>query len=275
MKTTYQIFALILFLLFVLGCEKELIQSDPTSISELDNTEEVFSKTVTYSWQRMPGHLKQISVGSEVWGVNYQDEIYKWNGSGWTIMPGHLKHVSVGDDGEVWGVNSEDEIYTWTGSGWHYHTIGHLKQISVGDDHNIWGVNSLDMIYKWGIYVYPYHPWMYISGELKHVSVGYQGYEVWGVNSNDWIYRWDALWGWERMPGQLKQISVGSGSAIWGVNSEDEIYKWNNSSYSWVRITPGHLKYISVNYNGSVWGVNSEDEIYKLVKHYQSNAENE
>ena len=33
-------------------------------------------------------------------------------------VTGVLKHVSVASDDTVWGVNEDDEIYRWNGSSW-------------------------------------------------------------------------------------------------------------------------------------------------------------
>ena len=50
--------------------------------------------------------------------------------------------------------------------------------------------------------------------------------EVWGTNSKDEIYKrpGDGSGSWQRIGGELKDVSVGS-QYVWGVNSSNEIYK--------------------------------------------------
>jgi hypothetical protein len=64
-------------------------------------------------------------------------------GSGWL---GRSRTVSVADDGTVWGVNSEDEIYRWEGARWQQAT-GSLKQICAGSATRL-GVNGNDNVFR-------------------------------------------------------------------------------------------------------------------------------
>jgi hypothetical protein len=141
-------------------------------------------------WQNITpeGRLYQIDVGSgnEVWGLNAQNRIYKWNGSTWiNITPtGALYNVSVGSDGTVWGLNVNYQPVQWNGNDWIVKP-GQLKQISVGSANNIWGINSSNKIYKWNG-----SDWTNITptGALKYVAAGNDG-TVWGVNSSGLIYK--------------------------------------------------------------------------------------
>ena len=101
-------------------------------------------------WTPVHGSLKYVSVGADgaVWGVNYEDEIYRWNGSGWNQIAGSLKQISVGNASNVWGVNSDDEIYRRSGNSW-TQVSGALKHVSVANDGTVWGVNDDDEIYRW------------------------------------------------------------------------------------------------------------------------------
>ena len=48
------------------------------------------------SWRRISGNLVHISVGSQVWGVNRGQHIYKYmGGNRWKHMPGRLVNVRV------------------------------------------------------------------------------------------------------------------------------------------------------------------------------------
>ncbi len=211
-------------------------------------------------WMRISGALKQVSVGfgNQVWGVNANDYIYRYNGNNsWTRIAGRLKHVSVGQNGVVWGVNANDYIYRYNANNTWTRIPGRLKQLEVGAGGRVWGVNSSDYIYRYN----GNNTWTNIPGRLKYVSVGQNGV-VWGVNSTDYIYRYNGNSSWTKIPGRLKQIEVGSGGEVWGVNSGDYIYRYDNDR-TWTR-AQGRLQHVSVGKNGVVWGVNSGNAIYKL-----------
>ena len=97
--------------------------------------------------------MSDISVGgNEIWGVNRASQIWKRTAStSWVRIPGGLKQVSVSDKDHVWGVNSGDHIYRRTGDSWQQ-VSGRLKVVSVGQS-GVWGVNSNDDIfYRTGTY---------------------------------------------------------------------------------------------------------------------------
>jgi hypothetical protein len=50
-----------------------------------------------------------------LWGVDAKDDVYLWTGIGWQKIQGHLKQISVGADGTVWGINTKDEIWAYAG----------------------------------------------------------------------------------------------------------------------------------------------------------------
>ena len=102
---------------------------------------------VSNEWRLYNGKLKVISVGgTEIWGVNSADNIYKKTLTGnWVQIPGKLKQVSVSENNRVWGVNSGDNIYRRNGNSWQQ-VGGKLKCVSVGQA-GVWGVNSNDDIF--------------------------------------------------------------------------------------------------------------------------------
>ena len=99
------------------------------------------------NWEVVSGKLKVVSVGgTEIWGVNSADNIYKKSLTGnWVNIGGKLKQISVSDLNRVWGVNSGDNIYRRNGNSWQQ-VEGKLKCVSVGQA-GVWGVNSGDNIY--------------------------------------------------------------------------------------------------------------------------------
>lgn len=42
----------------------------------------------------------------------------RWSGSSWTPMPGHLKQISVGSQHHVWGIGTDGKPYRWVGDDW-------------------------------------------------------------------------------------------------------------------------------------------------------------
>lgn len=220
-------------------------------------------------WYLKPGALKQVSVGDQnnIWGINSDDQIYRWNGSDWTnITPGgRLNQISAASDGTVWGTNTAGQIYRWDGIDWINVTPGaRLRQVSVGSATIIWGTNLEGQIYRWNG-----SDWTNVTpgARLEQVSVASDG-TVYGVNSTNQIYRWNGN-DWAAVPGALFQISVGSANTIWGVNSQDQIFKWSGSDWQNITYT-GRLRNVSVGSDGTVWGVNSSYLIYKGTFYLES-----
>ena len=210
----------------------------------------------SFNWNKAPGLLRQVSIGDDekVWGVNAEDAIYRWNGSGWDKINGRLKHISVGAGRSVWGVNAEDAIYRWNGSGWDK-VNGWLKQISAGSDQSVWGVNAEDAIYRWNG-----SGWDNISGRLKQISVGSRKH-IWGVNAEGVIYYRDVDENrWVSISGiRAKYVSVNDSGKVWAVDSNDKIYRRDDEG--WIQVS-GSLTQLSVGPDNEIWGVNSSDEIY-------------
>ncbi|MBW8185088.1 tectonin domain-containing protein [Shewanella nanhaiensis] len=91
----------------------------------------IFTRNVAGSWSKVSGRLKQISVnddGSEVWGINVNNNIYRRNGSSWSKVGGKLKQISAGTDGNVWGVNSSNTVYRRDGNSWK--SVGNMKAVA-------------------------------------------------------------------------------------------------------------------------------------------------
>ncbi|KAL5254989.1 hypothetical protein ACHWQZ_G014437 [Mnemiopsis leidyi] len=279
----------------------------------LDSQDKIFFRKGEV-WEEYPGRLSDISVGgNEIWGVNSASQIWKRTAStSWVRIPGGLKQVSVSDKDHVWGVNSGDHIYRRTGDAWQQ-VSGRLKVVSVGQS-GVWGVNSNDDIfYRTGTYGDPDTQgtgWQHIGGKLKWISSGLD--IVFGVNSNDHIYyragispSTPAGTNWVGVPGKLSQVDthgdvvVGANSAqdsfsltitqtpgkqqmgswshmnsaprftrvstgeagVWAVNSNHHIHY--RSGEGWIKY-PGGLVDISVG-GSEIWGVNSAHLIYRKI----------
>lgn len=91
----------------------------------------IFKRSASGNWSQISGGLKQVSVnddGSEVWGINASNYIYRWNGSNWTNIGGTLKQISAGTNGNVWGVNINDTVYRRDGNSWQ--PMGSIKSVA-------------------------------------------------------------------------------------------------------------------------------------------------
>ncbi|XP_063689674.1 lectin L6-like [Bolinopsis microptera] len=171
----------------------------------------------------------------------------------WQNIPGRLTKISKGDSG-VWGVDKNDNIYQlkWT------KIAGGLVQVSSGA--SVWGVTKTDAIYKY----LGDDKWQQIPGKLTNVDVSNKD-RVWGVDRGRNIFRRTGG-SWQRIGGNLKQISVGE-SGVWGVTLANDIY-YRVGTYGdadtagtiWIQV-PGKLKWISSG-TDLVVGVTGENEIF-------------
>ncbi|CAG8546758.1 17875_t:CDS:2 [Dentiscutata erythropus] len=167
---------------------------------------------------------------NNVWGVNSQDNIFRYINGAWHQVPGAATYVGVGTDG------------------------------AVGDETHVWGVNNLNNIYlRVNGDINPNGLWAQVGGALIDVSVASDG-TVWGVNGDHNIYKW-AGYNWLVFPSwyKLKQIYVSSQELIVGVNDNNEIYQYVNNTW---RILDGSLKYVAISIDGILWGIDNSDNIY-------------
>ena len=116
---------------------------------------------------------------------------------------------------------------------------------------------------------------------MKTIDVGTGS--IWGTNVDDQIwFKSERTEPWQKVEGNLKQISVGHAGDVWGVTSGGQIYfrefdAWTDSGYvkagsddpldvwdagvEWKQ-KDGHLKQLSVGPNGELWGVSYNRQIW-------------
>ncbi|XP_077163910.1 fish-egg lectin-like [Paroedura picta] len=183
----------------------------------------------------LPGVLTQIDASyGQVYGVNSAGNIYTLQGTTWIKIAGLLIHITFGPLG-IWGVNSNHNIYRSVGGNWRQMT-GLLKQMDAGGNQFIVGVNVNNDIYclsrssAIAADGSSALPWTHIPGKLKYYSCGLLS--CWGVNSADDIYYRhgitpDSCAGstWEKVPGKLSMIEVGTKGEVYGVNRAGNIYR--------------------------------------------------
>ncbi len=101
--------------------------------------------------------------------------------------------------------------------------------------------------------------WERISGELTQISVG-RANQIWGVNNKDQIFHWDGV-KWVSVSGLLKHVSVGEDGVVWGVNTRGQIFE-RTPSGEWREI-PGLARTISVGNARNIWVLNDKDQIFR------------
>ncbi|CAJ0967935.1 unnamed protein product [Ranitomeya imitator] len=225
----------------------------------------------------IPGVLKQIDASNgQVYGVNFGDDIYKWENNNWIQLPGKLIHVTFGPAG-LWGVNRANNIYKWQDNLWQ-NVAGALKQIDAGGEIFVSGVNGLDWIYCLNqvdtLSKATVLPFVQLDGALKYYSCGLNG--CWGVNSiNNIYYRYDvqpsACRGsrWQQVEGSLVMVEVATDGSVYGVNSGGMVYKRDGISAanpvgtSWTQLmVNGNFRHVSYD-QGNLWLLSQEGSIYK------------
>lgn len=72
------------------------------------------------------------------------------------------------------------------------------------------------------------------DGTLQQVSVGGAS-QIVGVNQGN-VWKREAT-GWNKLPGALANVAVGSDGALWGVNASGLIYRWTGSP-DWAVVNP-------------------------------------
>jgi hypothetical protein len=119
----------------------------------------------------------------------------------------------------------------------------------------VWGVDAGNNLFRWNGSAGEFER---MPGSLKQVSVGTDG-EVWGVDLGDNIQRWTRSQ-WQQVPGNLQQLSVRNAQEVWGVGAANNLSRWNGSTWEPI---PGQFEYVSVGGDGTVWAVNANDDVLR------------
>jgi len=211
------------------------------------------------------GELVDVSVGSNAWGVNRNDDIYRRDNGVWTQVPGKLCRITCSDDGTVLGVNRQDGIFRFVGGQWQQ-LPGQLVDVSAGSSQHIWGVNRLGSLYKWDL---NNNKWQQVStatipgGDcIADVSVGADG-TAFVVTKNQKIYQYNTMTQtFSELPGALVCISVLHGGAVVGCNAQGKCYQLSPPN-KWNEITgiPPKQTRVSVGTQG-VWFVGTDQRIH-------------
>lgn len=182
-------------------------------------------------WTPIGGLLVNVSLAQDgaVWGVNGNDLIYRWNGTGWDQMPGMATQVSAGSQGHVWAVSRNNRIWRWNVARNDWDGMpGFAKQVSVASDGAVWVTNPDDAVFRFdGV------DWNYIPGVSKQVVAGSVN-NVWRISPQNTVFKYNpAAAGepWDPMPGSIKQITVAADGEAWGIGVDDNVYRWNGTAW--------------------------------------------
>jgi hypothetical protein len=86
---------------------------------------------------------------SNIWGVNSDNSIYKWNGREWKYIPGSLTDIAASEDGsKVVGVNQWGSIYMYVNNTWLYVPGKNLSRISISNNYVVGINNDGEVFYK-------------------------------------------------------------------------------------------------------------------------------
>jgi len=72
---------------------------------------------------------------------------------------------------------------------------------------------------------------------------------VWALDVQGGVWRWNGV-AFERIPGKLRSLAVGSDGAVWGTDHQDNIYRRTQNGWQQVR---GRLRSIAVGNQNNVW----------------------
>ena len=188
------------------------------------------------TWSRdLGGHhsccVTNIAIaGGNIYGVGTNKALYKRPINGkWKKIASCCVTQIVVHGNYVYGVGTNRWIYRVSTNGGKWQRVNPssccVVNIAISGG-NIYAVGTDKRLWKRPL-PDTKNNWKRISGKLKWVSASNPDY-VYGVNSADHIYKCKkpCTGQWSRVPGRLKQISVGQ--QVWGIgNVPDNIYSSN------------------------------------------------
>jgi len=210
-----------------------------------------------WEFEKMPGALKDISVGNKnlIWGIQRDGTVVSWDiiNEKWTPIPNDLKleKVCVAIDGTVWGitpanVTPKKRIRRWISKTKKWQVVdGGIQQISVGNkqNKNVWAINLQGKVFNNPRYRRRRWTWSKVPGKLKQLSVGIDGY-VWGINTSNIIYQWN------------------KGKKAWDLVDN---YTWNKATKTWELNKDFRLNQLSVKGRWNLWGVDPTGTVYSMT----------
>ena len=216
-------------------------------------------------WRALPGSVKHIAAGAEVYGTGQNHEFYRvvYNSGGdtstWTNYPGTGKRLAAGDAGIVYMIGTNKELYKGNGSGQWVNLGAGNQVVDVGA--NLDQYSSTQYCYTvegngagGGPIYCDYNGAHYqIPGEKVKVDVQSNGLPI-GVNKVGHMYRAygempDNVW-WHYLGTGYIDCAVGPDGKIWGIKSDNTIvYDVGGDE----RYVGGRAVEIAVDINNKAW----------------------
>ena len=228
---------------------------------------------------------------NSVWGVNEQNEVFRWNWSqsAFVRMPGiFLQQVSVGTDGEAWGVDSAGNVSRWNGFVWEPAPGETIKQLSA-NSREIWGTNSAEDILRWNG-----DRWENLYSADSHliytiqVSLGNDG-SRWAIvhlppsagiaDTYAWIARIVPEWlegprqsaefklpllpseSPDAMDGHPRRIWMVNANRGWAISDKARLFQWSGGAGSWQQPFDGNYLDVAEGSNGQIWRLTSDGSV--------------
>lgn len=199
------------------------------------------------------------SKANAVWGVNEQNEVFRWDGlrNAFVRMPGSLKQVAVGADGEVWGIDPDGNVQRWLNAQWQS-VPGNLRQLAVRNAQDAWGVNDANALSRWtGSAWEPVEEDSHPVLPAAYVAAGADG-TVWGIAPGDGGIVTISAWLESRTlyplqnpgSGHLKRISVTDGNRAWAIDDSAQLFRWTEPD--WQHVDGDYLDVVQAA-NGELW----------------------
>lgn len=198
---------------------------------------------------------------SELATTQTDQSLWKWNGSSWDASDGAGVRISIDNQGLPWIVNKDGNIWRKTTSGWQ-NVEGQASDIDIGGGavETTWVLSKTGGLWKWG------GPggWRSSDGNGVRIAVDNLG-QPWVVNSQGAIWR-KANGVWEQLPGDAKDIDIGSDNTVYIVGRNKDLWKWNSNS--WVKdnkistFDAGIVR-VSVGSSDNVWAITNEGNMWR------------
>jgi len=147
------------------------------------------------TWSSIPTNVVDISAkGNELWAIDKNQWIWRWDGNMWQKMPGDATAVGASSDG-----------WTWVAS----------NTTAVG-------------VYRWNV---PLKNWDKMSGMLIQISAASKDVAI-GVNfaQEIWFYKNGT---WTQLPGKGVWAAIGDQDERWMVDSAGSSWRWNSTTNAW------------------------------------------